>query len=85
MAGVRGEKTSVVVLGSYTNFRVHTAQEQFRITLKDFRYQNTEQLYLGVLNCSIDKKTWKIFPFFSWKEHCISVTWCSGCTSSYVT
>lgn len=59
-------------------------KKQFCITLKDFCYQNTEHLHLGVLNFIIDIKTWKIFSIFSWKEHCIWVTWCSGCLSSYV-
>lgn len=48
-----------------------TLKKQFCIILKDFGCQNTEHLYLGVLNFIIDIKTMKIFSIFSWKARCI--------------
>jgi len=46
-------------------------KKQFCITLKDFRYQNMEHLYLGVLHFIVDLKIWMIFSIFSWKERCV--------------
>lgn len=77
MAGVCAkERASVVLLGSCMNFRVPDTQtqkkRQFCATLKG--YQNTEFLYLGVLNLVIDTETWKASNFFT------EATFHSGCT-----